>query len=128
MATPTYSINAGTALHGITATWDNAPVQPKTPGTVDFSPWRLHTWQADKMPVARWLELRAARGAALSTLETNDYDYPNEAQTYSSVILETLTGRHIGHIVRGVVAEFRVADTSRTLGAFSNGFSHGFKT
>jgi len=128
VTTPTYSINAGTAVHGITAAWDNAPIQPQDDGRVTYSAWRLHIWQADKMPVARWQELRTARGAALTTLETNDYDYPNEAQTYDSAILESLSGRHVGHLMRDVVVEFRVDDTSRTLGAFSSGFSHGFKT
>ena len=79
------------------------------------------------MPVATWLELRAALGATLTSIETNDYDYPNEAQTYSSAILEMLTGQHVGHLVRNVVAAFRMADDSRTLGAFSNGFDNGFK-
>lgn len=128
MTVPSYSIDAGTQIHGVTAAWNNAPVQPQDDGRLTFSPWRLHIWQIDTLPVARWLELRAARGAALTSLETNDYDYPNEAQTYDDAILETLSGQHIGHLMRNVVVEFRVEDSSRTLGAFSNGFSHGFKT
>jgi len=131
VTTPSYSINAGTALHGITAAWENVPVQPLDSGRVTFSPWKRHVWQADKMPVARWLELRAALGAAVTTLETNDYDYPNEAQTYDTAILEGLTGRHVGHLVREVVAEFRVDETSGTIantGGFDSGFSLGFET
>lgn len=128
MTEPTYSINSGTQIHGVAAAWDNAPVQPQDNGQMAFSPWLRHVWQADKMPQATWLELRAAQGEALTTIETNDYDYPNEAQIYTSVILEAITGRHVGHIVRDVTADFRIADDSRTLGAFDTGFSHGFKT
>lgn len=127
MTAPTYSIDAGTALHGITAAWENVAVQPQDDGRVIFSNWKIHVWQADKMPVARWLELRAARGEALTSLETNDYDDPNEAQTYDTAILETLTGRHVGHLVREVTVEFRVNLASLTLGAFSTGFDSGFK-
>lgn len=128
MTEPTYSINSGTQIHGVTAAWDNEPVQPQDSGKVTFSPWKRHVWQADKMPLDSWLELRLQMGEALTSLETNDYDYSNEAQVYASAILDTLTGRHVGHIVRDVTADFRVADASRTLGAFDTGFSHGFKT
>lgn len=108
MTTPTYSINGGTTIHGVTALWDDVPIRRNDTGTIDYSSWKRHTWRCPIMGMTQFLELAAAQGEALTSLETNDVDDRNEAATYTSVILGVVNGQHVGLNVHNVMIEFRV--------------------
>jgi hypothetical protein len=110
MATPTYSINGGTQVHGVEAGWQRVPLRHNDDGTVTWSDWARHMWRAAVMETATYLEFQAvhAAGGLLSSIETNDIDDRNTNATYTDAQLVKLNGNHLGRNVVNVAAEFRV--------------------
>lgn len=109
MTTPTYSVNSGTQIHGVTAAWDNEPLRQNDDGTMAFSPWLRHVWTIPVIGMTAFLELQAAQGEVITSVETNDYTDPNAAATYTDVTVGAINGRHQGLNVRDVTVEFRVS-------------------
>lgn len=108
MATPTYSINAGTQLHGIDADWQRQPIRTNDDGTLTYNDWARHIWRTQIMPVAEYIELQEALRNGLSSIETNDIDSRNSNKTYTNVIMENVSGEQDGRNIIGISVEFRV--------------------
>lgn len=108
MTVPTYSIDGGTEISGVTASWEEVIIRQNDDGTIEYSIWKRHTWRVPSMAMARFLELAAAQGEALTSIETNDVDDRNEAATYTNVVLGVANGRHLGLNARDVIIEFRI--------------------
>jgi hypothetical protein len=104
-----YSINGGAEIHGVHSTWRRIPIRTSADSSIDFSAWADNVWQIEALPVAGWLELQAARGAALTSLQTNDIDDNNAAAGYGTAILYSLSsGGHVGVNMLQVEVIFRV--------------------
>ena len=104
-----YSINGGSEIPGILSNWQRTPLRENDDGSIEYTSLAVNTWQAPQMTVANYLTLQALRGAAPTSLETNDIDDRNTGAAYSdSVILIALKGRQTGHIMTDVEAVFEV--------------------
>ena len=107
-----YSINGGAEIHGVHSIWRRIPLRTNVDSSIDFSAWADNVWQIEALPVERWLELQAARGAALASLQTNDFDDNNAAANYDTAILYGLShGGHVGVNMLQVEVIFRVKPT-----------------
>ena len=112
MADPTYSINSGTALDGVTSNWQRNILRRNPDGTITFSDWATNTLQMPMMTTANFAVFYAQQGKTLTTLETNDIDSRNVAKTYTSAILESVVnGTHRGLKMQNVNLTFRVKVT-----------------
>ena len=112
MADPTYSINSGTALDGVTSNWQRNVLRLNPDGTKTFSDWATNTWQMPMITTANFAILSAQQGKILSTLETNDINSRNIAKTYSTAILESVVnGEHRGLKMGNVSISFMVKVT-----------------
>lgn len=104
-----YSINGLAEIHGVQSSWQRQPARANTDGTIDFSDWAINVWNISTIGLTNWETLRAAQGALLTTLETNDIDLRNSSGQYDTAFLEKLTsGAHQALQMLNVVATFRV--------------------
>lgn len=108
--TPTYSINAGTAIHGVNSVWERQVKRVNVDNTIDYLPGAVNIWTLPVCNMTTWETLIAARGAALTSLETNNIYARNSARTYSvNVFFEELSaGDHQGLNMLNVTCRFRV--------------------
>ena len=112
MATPTYSINGGSQLHGIRADWQRQQTVPNADGSQTFSNWSKHIWRASITNETEYIELQdALRANPLTSIETNDIDDRNTNATYTSVILTSVKGQHLAINMINVLIEFRIDST-----------------
>ncbi len=113
MAIPTYSINAGTQVHGVISSWQRVPKKSNADGTTTFSDWSLNTWRVSTMEEDRFIELQdALRANPLTSVETNDIDDRNSNKTYTSAILEAVGGDHLALNMVSVTVQFRIDTTA----------------
>ena len=104
-----YSINGGAEIHGVYSTWTRVVKSEQLDGTVEYSPYLLNTWTVPSMLGSTFDLLTAARGEALTSLETNDFTDRNAAAIYADAILQTLEAKeHQGRNLFGVTVEFLV--------------------
>ena len=99
---PFYSINAGTAIPGVTSSWERQPIRINTDGTIDYLPSAVNVWTVPTMDADEYLTFQTAIGAALTSLETNNYAARNSAKTYTvRCFLESISAaQQIGRIMK----------------------------
>jgi len=107
---PSYSINAGTTMPGVTSSWERQQIRINTDGTIDYLPSAINAWRVPTMTVTEFQTLQTSIGASLTSLETNNFDDRNSAKTYTvRVFLEGLTGgQQVGLLMTNVTVKFRV--------------------
>ncbi len=108
--TPSYSVNGGTEIHGVTSDWQRQPLRRNIDGTIDYLPSALNLWRVPEMIETEFETLRGLQGCALTSLETNNFDDRNSAKTYTvNAILESVVnGNQLGRLMTNVRLSFRV--------------------
>jgi hypothetical protein len=109
MATPTFSINGGSNLAGIRASWQQVVKRRQSDGKIIYQNYALHTWDIEQMEMSAYLSLVAQAGKRLTSLATTNIDDINNGATYSSAeILGVVGGEQVGQRMTGIRVEFRV--------------------
>lgn len=106
MATPTFSINGGSNIPGVSANWQRVEKR-RTPAGITWQDYALHTWDAAQMEMATYESLRAAQGTVLSSLATTDIEDVNNGATYTSAEITAVSGSQTGRRATGVRVEFK---------------------
>lgn len=108
MATPTFSINGGAAIPGVTASWQLL-VKRQTPAGIEWQDYAMHTWDIAQAEMTVFETLRAAQGRVLSIMATTDIEDINNGANYTSAeITSIVAGSQTGRRATGVRVEFRV--------------------
>ena len=108
MTTPTFSINGGSAIPGVTAKWEVLPKRVRLNGVADFQAMYRHSWDIPQMTVSQYETLQALSGQPLTSLATTQYSDFNDAATYTTAEMGLVTGYQIGQRMTGIRIEFRV--------------------
>lgn len=107
MTTPTFAINGGANIPGVTATWQRLEKR-WTPAGIEWQAYALHTWDIAQMEMGVFLALRAKRGRVLSSLATTNIADINSGATYTDAEIITVSGSQLGRRAVNVRVEFRV--------------------
>lgn len=105
---PTYSINAGSEIHGVLSSWRRLQKRGKTTGEIVFTNIAVNRWQMPLMDMTTFEALRTAQGSEIASLETNDIDKRNVLKSYTAPLVSLISGSQVGINMTNVTIEFWV--------------------
>lgn len=109
MATPTFSINGGSNLPGVVASWQRVIRYRRANGAFVYQNYAFHAWEIEQMEMSAYLALAAQAGKRLTSLATTNVTDINNGATYTSAeILGVVSGQQVGQRMTDVRVEFRV--------------------
>lgn len=109
MATPTFAVNSGNNLPGITSDWQRVVKRRDNDGTITYQNYAINIWDAPYMDMSEFLILQGLKGQALTSLDTTDIDDRANGATYTSAeIISTVKCEQAGLMATGVRIEIRV--------------------
>lgn len=104
-----FKLNASTFNRITRADWQDESAGVGLDGTTARLRWVRHVWSApEAMTAAEYDSLFALQGQRVTLTTTNYNERNGDYISYYGAICERVDGQHVGPIVVGVVAEFKV--------------------
>ncbi len=103
-----YQVNSNPIAAVPIAQWNHIRSSDITDGSYNISDWYEHIWIIAKMPMVDYEFLDSQVGKALVEIITTQQDDPNTEATYTSAVLQSIEGNHIGLNMINVRVIFKI--------------------
>lgn len=103
-----YQVNSNEISAVPVAQWNSITSSDLTDGSYNISDWYDHIWIIAKMPMVDYEFLDSLVGKSLVEIITTQQNDPNTEATYTSAVLQSIEGRHIGLNMHNVRVQFKI--------------------